>query len=239
MIRTLVVEDDPIVAEVNVGYVARVAGFAPVGVSRTGAEALAMVSARRADLVLLDFCLPDMTGLEVCRALLAQTRPDPQRGQCPPVGIIAVTAARDADTVRAAIAHGVVQYLIKPYSFATFRDKLDRYAAYHRGLPSGRTTDQPELDRTLDALRGSATTTLPKGLSPTTYELVVRVLRGLSAPRSAVQIAAATGLSRVSARRYLDHLHQQGLATLTSRYGSTGRPEHRYQWSEHVEERSR
>jgi len=229
MISALVVEDDPIVAEVNVGYIQRVPGFAPAGVARTGAEAIALAAAQRPDLVLLDFGLPDMTGIQVCRALLAGSGAVGGAGQ--PPGIIAVTAARDADTVRAAIAHGVVQYLIKPYSFATFRDKLDRYAAYHQKLPSGQLTDQPEVDQALETLRGSAVSTLPKGLSPVTYDLIVRTLRDSHDPISAVEMAAATGVSRVSARRYLDHLHHKGLAVLTSRYGSTGRPEHRYQWS--------
>jgi response regulator of citrate/malate metabolism len=223
MISTLVVEDDPIVAEVNVGYIERVPGFTPAGVARTGAEAITLAASQRTDLVLLDFGLPDMTGFQVCRALHA--------GQAQPQGIIAVTAARDADTVRAAIALGVVQYLIKPYSFATFRDKLDRYAAYHQKLPRGQITDQPEVDRALESLRGSACSALPKGLSPVTYDLIVTALRDSGNPVSAAEMAAATGVSRVSARRYLEHLHQKGLAVLTSRYGSTGRPEHRYQWS--------
>ncbi len=223
MIRVLVVEDDPLVAEVNVGYIGRVPGFTAIGVARTGAEAVACAVSQQADLVLLDFGLPDMTGLQVCHAL--------QTVRTQPPGIIAVTAARDADTVRAAIAHGVIQYLIKPYSFATFRDKLDRYAAYHQRLPSGQLTDQPEVDRALETLRGSPSGTLPKGLSLTTHDLIVRTLRDTTGPVSAAEMAAATGVSRVSARRYLDHLYQKGLVTLTSRYGSTGRPEHRYQWS--------
>ncbi|MGB6162359.1 MAG: response regulator [Pseudonocardiaceae bacterium] len=224
MIRTLVVEDDPVVAEVNSGYLKRVADFVVVGVARSGGEAIAAAQDQPVDLVLLDFYLPDMSGLDVCRALRA-ARP-------PPVDIIAVTAARDADTVRAAIAHGVVQYLIKPYSFASFREKLERYAAFHQRLPSGQITDQPEIDRVLNTLRGSTTAALPKGLSPTTYELVVGFLRNADQPTTATEIAHATGLSRVSARRYLDHLHQQGLAVLTVRYGTTGRPEHQYHWAE-------
>lgn len=223
MIATLVVEDDPIVAEVNVGYIQRVPGFTVADVARTGAEAIALAASQRTDLVLLDFGLPDMSGIGVCRALHA--------GRTDPPGIIAVTAARDADTVRAAIAHGVIQYLIKPYSFATFRDKLDRYAAYHQKLPSGQLTDQPEVDRALETLRGSPASFLPKGLSPVTYDLIARTLRDSGEPLSAAEVAVATGVSRVSARRYLEHLHQKGLASLTSRYGGTGRPEHRYQWS--------
>jgi response regulator of citrate/malate metabolism len=223
MIRTLVVEDDPVIGEVNCGYVERVDGFVVIGVARNGAQALAAVRNQPVDLVLLDFYLPDMSGLDVCHALRA--------ARARPIDIIAVTAARDADTVRAAIAHGVVQYLIKPYSLASFREKLQRYAAYHQRLPSGQLTDQPGIDRAMNTLRGCATTAFPKGLSPVTYELIVSILRDDTQPMTATEIARTAGLARVSARRYLDHLHQQDLAVLTVRYGSTGRPENLYQWA--------
>jgi response regulator of citrate/malate metabolism len=221
MIRTLIVEDDAIVAEVNKGYVEQVPGFVVIGTAHTGAQAMALAGRQPIDLVLLDFGLPDTTGVQLCTSLRA--------GTAGPVDIIAVTAAKDVRTVRDAIAHGVVQYLIKPYSFVVFREKLERYAAFHRSLAGDRITDQRELDRTLGVLRGSASTGIPKGLSPTTHELVVRVLRDAADTLSANEVADATGLSRVSARRYLEHLHAQGLAELSQRYGS-GRPEHRYRW---------
>jgi response regulator of citrate/malate metabolism len=224
MIRTMIVEDDPVVAEVNRGYAERVPGFVVVGTARTGAQAMALAVRQPIDLVLLDFGLPDTTGIGLCTSLRA--------GCAQPVDIIAVTAARDVQTVRDAIAHGVVQYLIKPYNFTVFREKLERYAAFHRSLAGDRVTDQWELDRTLGALRGSSSAGMPKGLSPTTRELVVRVLRDATDTLSANEVADATGLSRVSARRYLEHLHGQGLAELTQRYGGTGRPEHRYRWAE-------
>lgn len=218
----MIVEDDVIVAEVNKGYVDQVPGFLVVGTAHTGAQAKALAGRQPVDLVLLDFGLPDMTGIDLCTSLRA--------GATRPVDIIAVTAAKDVRTVRDAIALGVVQYLIKPYSFVVFREKLERYAAFHRTLAGDRVTDQRELDRTLGTLRGSASTGIPKGLSPTTHELVVRVLRDAADTLSAIEVADATGLSRVSARRYLEHLHEQGLAELSQRYGGGGRPEHRYRW---------
>jgi response regulator of citrate/malate metabolism len=220
----MIVEDDVVVAEVNKGYVEQVPGFAVVGTAHSGAQAMALACRQPVDLVLLDFGLPDTTGIALCMSLRANS---PR-----PVDIIAVTAAKDVRTVREAIAVGVVQYLIKPYSFVVFREKLERYAAFHRTLTGDRITDQRELDRTLGTLRGSANTGIPKGLSPTTHELVVRVLREATDTLSANEVADATGLSRVSARRYLEHLHAQGLAELSQRYGGTGRPEHRYRWAD-------
>ena len=122
MIRTLVVEDDALVAEVHASYVERVPGFAVAGVAHRATEALELLAARPVDLVLLDFHLPDVKGLDMLRILHART--------AAPVDVIAVTAARDPESIRQAIAHGVSQYLVKPFAFATFADKLERYARY-------------------------------------------------------------------------------------------------------------
>lgn len=125
--------------------------------------------------------------------------------------IIAVTAARDAETVRTALAYGVVQYLIKPYRFATFQEKLERYAVYRRRLGDSRITDQHEVDRTLETLRGSSASGVPKGLAPATYELVTDILRQARTPLSAREVAAAAGLSRECA----DEVHAARTAQLT------------------------
>lgn len=222
MIRTLVVEDDPVILDVNRTYVQRVAGFAVADVARSGAEALAAARDQPFELVLLDFYLPDMSGLDVCRALRA--------AHTPPVDIIALTAARDADTVRAAFAYGVVQYLIKPYTFASFQEKLQRYAAYRQRLPCGQIS-QAELDQAVNTLRSSSNIALPKDLSPQTYERIVGVLRNADQPLSAAEIADVAGVSRCTARRYLEHLHHQDLVVLTERCGTTGRPLHLYHWA--------
>lgn len=222
MIRTLIVEDDPAVAEVNRGYLDRIPGFAVVGTATTGGAALAALDRTEVDLVLLDFNLPDISGLDVCRALRAK--------QGPPVDVIAVTAKRDLETVRTAVAQGVILYLIKPYSFATFSDKLTGYAGYHQRLSQSGLTDQHGVDRTLAELRPTPAVTVPKGLSEATYERVVALVRGSVESYSASDVAEHVGLARVSARRYLEHLHSKGLVRLLPQYGTPGRPEHRFQW---------
>jgi response regulator of citrate/malate metabolism len=222
IIRTLIVEDDPAVAEVNRGYLDRIPGFAVAGTAGTGNAALAALERSEIDLMLLDFNLPDISGLDVCRALKA--RPGP------PVDIIAVTAKRDLETVRTAVAQGVIQYLIKPYSFAMFSDKLSGYAGYRSRLYQTGLTDQQGVDRTLAELRPTPSMTVPKGLSEATYERVVALVRGSGESYSASDVAEHTGLARVSARRYLEHLHGQGLVRLLPQYGTPGRPEHRFQW---------
>ena len=222
MIRTLVVEDDALVAEVHASYVERVPGFMVAGVAHRATEALEILAARPVDLVLLDFHLPDVKGLEMLRAMRARSRA--------PVDVIAVTAARDPESIRQAIAQGVTQYLVKPFAFATFADKLERYARYRAGVEGAAEATQADVDALLGTLRGSAERTLPKGLNATTLDNVRAALRDAGEPLTASEVAGRCGLSRVTARRYLEHLAVEGAVDLSMRYGGTGRPEHLYAW---------
>ena len=224
MIETLVVEDDARLADAHRQYVERVPGFRAVGVVHGGREALRFVGRHDVDLVLLDFYLPDMTGLDVCRALRAHGKA---------VDVIAVTSARDVQIVRSAVAQGVVQYLLKPFTLAAFRDKLERYAQY-RGALTGAgaaTAGQQDVDRALAALRGSTGGRLPKGMSEATLDIIEGCLRGAPAGMSAGEVAERVGVSRVTGRRYLEYLAEHGLARRSPRYGATGRPENVYRWA--------
>jgi response regulator of citrate/malate metabolism len=220
-VRTLIVDDDVRVADVHRGFVERVEGFAVAGVAHRGADALRRVAEDRPDLLLLDIYLPDLGGLEVCRRLRAA-------GNL--VDVIAVTAARDVETVKGAVGLGVAQYLVKPFAFATFREKLERYAAFRARAARGGEAQQGEIDAMLGELRSSTAIPLPKGLSRETLGLVASALRESDRPLGAVEVAELAGLSRVTARRYLEHLVLAKDAELELRYGS-GRPEHRYRWA--------
>jgi response regulator of citrate/malate metabolism len=222
MIRTLVVEDDALVAEVHASYVERVPGFAVAGVAHRATEALELLASRPIDLVLLDFHLPDIKGLDMLRALHARS--------AAPIDVIAVTAARDPETIRQAIAHGVSQYLVKPFAFATFADKLERYARYRTQVEHAAEPDQAGVDALLGTLRAPTARSLPKGLNPTTLDHVRDAVREAKAPLTASEVGGRCGLSRVTARRYLEHLAVEGVVTLSMRYGGTGRPEHLYDW---------
>lgn len=222
MIRTLIVEDDALVAEVHVSYVERLDGFAVAGVAHRATEALQLIEERPVDLVLLDFHLPDAQGLELLRVLRAR--------RAKPVDVIAVTAARDQDSIRTAIAHGVAQYLVKPFTFSTFADKLERYARYRAQAERTSDAEQADVDALLGTLRGGSAPTLPKGLNATTLDQVVTVLREAEEPLTAAEVGGRAGVSRVTARRYLEHLVIEQRVTLSMRYGGTGRPEHLYAW---------
>ena len=218
MISTLVVDDDFMVAKIHAAFVARTPGFEVVRVVHTGADALRAVHELHPDLVLLDIYLPDRNGVEVLERLRAET---------PEVDVLVITAAREVDTVRRALRGGVVNYLIKPFDYEALRERLEHYAAAHHHLAGVTAAAQADVDRVFGTK--TLSTPLPKGLSTETAELVRSVLREAAADLSATECASLAGLSRISARRYLEFFAETGRVKVRLRYGA-GRPERRYRW---------
>ncbi len=226
MIRTLIVEDDFRVAQVHTAFVERVPGFVVVGVAATAARAVELAAELSPDLLLLDMYLPDRSGLDVLQALRSSSPTT--------LDVIAITAARDVETLRAALQLGVIHYLVKPFQFSTFRERLDTYAAARSHLTASGSLEQGDVDRIVGLLHAQPTGTLPKGMSSTTLDLVIKAIHEAEGDRSADQIAAQIGVSRVTSRRYLEFLSRRGQVILAMRYGSSGRPEHRYTWAEGI-----
>ena len=222
--KVLVVEDEAAAARVLLEEVAAAPGFAVAGHTCSGADALRKaLSDDGIDLVLLDIQLPDVSGMDVLRRLRA--------AGCD-IDVMAVTVLRDPSVLQAAMALGVVHYLVKPFTAAVVRQKLEQYRAFRarRLAVAGHAVAQQEIDEVFTALRAMAVDTLPKGIGPESLRAVAAQLRH-SGPMSAVQVAEILGTSRVTARRYLEHLTESGLAERHSRYGGTGRPEVEYRWS--------
>ena len=180
MIRVLLVDDDALTLELHRDYLARL-------------EAL-LAGADRIDLVLLDVTMPDGTGVDVLRHVRA-------RGTT--VDVIAITGVRDAEVVRGMVALGVAQYLVKPFTFAVFRERLEQYREFRRRADeSAGAPTQAEIDALLGALRPATPVRLPKGLAPETLVLVSDDVRS-NGPVSAGETAQRLGMSRVAVRRYL------------------------------------
>jgi response regulator of citrate/malate metabolism len=139
-----------------------------------------------------------------------------------------VTSARDLAVVREGVSLGVVQYVLKPFTFATLRDRLVRYAEFHAAV--GEASGQDEVDRALAALRAPGPAALPKGLSAPTLERVTVALRDSGEGLTAAGVAETVGISRITARRYLEHLVDAGCAARRPQYGTVGRPELQYRW---------
>lgn len=225
MIGVLLVDDEALTLELHRSYVERTEGFEVVAEcagARAAVTAILEAPEReRINLVLLDMTMPDGSGLDVLRHI---------RARAADVDVIAITSVRDADTVRQVIALGAVHYLVKPFPLAVFQERLEHYRTYreHTREVSGATT-QAEIDAMIGSMRPTGTIRLPKGLSPDSLERVSAALRD-SGPLSATEAAESLGMSRVAARRYLEHLADEGRAERAPRYGARGRPETEYRW---------
>ncbi|WP_055698443.1 MULTISPECIES: response regulator [Streptomyces] len=221
MIDVLVVDDDFYVAEVNSGYVSRVPGFRVMGRAHTAAEALMAVERGGVDLMLLDHYLPDEDGLQLVRRL---------RRLGHETDVIMVSAAHGAELVRSALRNGVLQYLVKPFTFAALRAKLTSYAQMRDRLDGFDSLGQGEVDEIFGTLHAPVRAEVPpKGYSAATTERIRDELLRAGRALSAQEVADLTGVSRSTAQRYLKHLEERGSVQLALKYGGAGRPEHHYE----------
>jgi response regulator of citrate/malate metabolism len=225
MIRVLVVDDDYHVAHAHALSVGKIEGFEVMGEAHTAGEAELLVEEQSPDLLLLDMYLPDLSGLDLVRRLAAGGRTVPD--------FLLVTAARDIESVRTAMQLGALYYLVKPFSVAALREQLQAYLSWTEQLlrtsPGARPLDQNLVD-SLYSVRGTpprrATTT--SALQPTMAR-VLEIVTKAPGPVGASEVAEILGASRPTAQRHLATLVKKQLLDIALAYGSTGRPEHRYQ----------
>lgn len=221
MLRVLVVEDDYRVARVNQGFVEQVEGFAVAGVAATATEAMRLLESERPDLVILDLYLPDAGGLDLLRRM---------RSGGHTADVIVITAAKEASALQEALRGGAFDYILKPYRKERFVEALRRYRQYRSQMPGATEVEQEQVDRLLARRPVPATAQCvpPKGIDPLTLERVAQALTAAEAPMTAEEYGAHTGLSRTTARRYLEYLVETGQARVQPAYGHVGRPERLY-----------
>ncbi|MCW4456896.1 response regulator [Microbacterium sp. MPKO10] len=220
----LVVDDDFAVAAIHERFIEALDAFTVVGRAHSGEQALRRARVLQPDLIILDLYLPDIGGLDV----LATLRADADTRD---IDVIAVTAARDLDSVRRAKLGGAFRYLVKPFSAGMLREALAEFARTRRQLDTqpGAAIDQSAIDAIMHGGRvNMPQAALPKGIGRATLDRVAQALTEQEESASAAEIAELTGLSRVSARRYLEYLTEIGRASVAPRYGQAGRPELRY-----------
>ncbi|MBX9978887.1 MAG: response regulator [Mycobacterium sp.] len=210
-LTVLVVDDDFRVANMHAGIVEAMPGFA---VSATANTLVAARQAAPVDLALVDVYLPDGSGIDFIREL---------RGDS-----MVLTAATEADTIRAAMAAGAVSYLVKPFATTELAARLAGYARYRKIL-SGPNLTAADVDSALDALRPKVVPAQsPTTVASPTKKLVLEALQASEVPMSAAEVAGAIGISRATAQRYLASLATTGEVSVGLRYGTTGRPEQEF-----------
>ena len=210
-LSVLIVEDDFRVADMHAAIVDALPGFTVAGTANT------LAAARKSgpvDLALVDVYLPDGSGIDLVRELHCDS--------------IILSAATEAETVRAAVAAGALGYLVKPFAPTELAARMAGYARYRKILSAGNLGPE-EVDAALDALRPRIATQQLTVVTPSpTKDLVLQALAGATGPMSAAEVAAEIGVSRATAQRYLAALATNDEVKIGLRYGSTGRPEQEF-----------
>lgn len=223
MLKTVIVEDDRMVAAINAQFAEKTPGVQVVATFHNGRDALAFLEQTSVDLLLLDLYMPEMSGVE----LLTELR----RKGCNADAIF-ITAANDAPHIQDALRLGAVDYLIKPFRYERFEEALDKVVVRRKVIESGLEFTQADIDEMIRARRPnpeSRTAELEKGIQRQTLDHIRADLRkNAGTYRTAEQIAADTGLSKVTVRRYLNYLIGTSEAESQVDYSAGGRPRVEY-----------
>ncbi|MCM3600037.1 response regulator [Robertmurraya korlensis] len=226
-IEVLIVEDDLRIAEIQKRYIEQIQGFQVVGIAASYLEARTLIDILKPDLLLLDVYFPDMNGLD----LLKETKQLEKH-----TDVIMITATKELDKVQEAISIGVFDYMIKPVVFDRFKQALQRYQDFHNKLQllgkENTLITQQEVDSLLrkevEITSNNDRSYLPKGIDPLTLEKVLEVLGKVGVGLTAESVAKEIGISRTTARRYLEHLVSVEKIEADLAYGTVGRPERVY-----------
>lgn len=221
-VRVLIVEDDERISEIHRRFTQKVSGFEVVGIANSILDGKEMCDILDPDLILLDLYFPDGYGIDLLRQV---------RSQHQEVDFILITAAKEVAPFKEAIRGGVFDYIIKPVVFSRFRESMEKYLEYRRRIEGGDTLEQREVDRLLGASTASPAhkNDLPKGIDPLTLQKVRGIFDNMPVEGlSAEETGASIGVSRTTARRYLEYLVSGGYLTADLVYRKVGRPERKY-----------
>lgn len=221
-IQVLIVEDDLRIAEINKRFTNMVKGYEVCGIATDLEQAKDMVSILKPDLILLDVYFPQGSGLDLLRYIRTnQLSSD----------VIMITAAKEIDAVKEALRGGAIDYIIKPIVFERFNKTLEQYKQYRSKITEITVVDQDQVDNLYEAVRTQPflTVKVPKGIDPLTLDKIKSKIgqqkeHGLTAE----ELGRKIGMSRTTARRYLEFLVSQGDLRAELSYGTVGRPERRY-----------
>ncbi|MDM5292579.1 response regulator [Peribacillus simplex] len=225
-IEVLIVEDDLRIAEIQRLFIEKIEGFKAIGIASSYVEAKSFIEIMQPDLLLLDMYFPDMNGLDILKDIKQQSKQ---------MDVIMITAAKEIEKVQEAIKIGIFDYIIKPVAFERFKQSLCRYKEYYIKLSELEKGNFPVTQQQVDKLlrkemndKDRTQTSLPKGIDRMTLEKVMVVLGKASPGLTAEIVAKEIGVSRTTARRYLEHLMSEEKIEADLTYGTVGRPERVY-----------
>ena len=223
MIRTIIVEDDPMVAGLAAGYLERIEGFCLEHSARSGEEALDLLRTSHVDLVLLDVFMPGMNGMELLLIIKSRVVHSHLKIN---------TAAQKNEDIITAHRLGVADYIVKPFTFERFRESMLQFYEKRRLLMSPEAPlTQDVLDRRIFVKKTDGPAAgRPKGIDSQTLENIVSILKDCKRPFSLKDIELLSGISRISLKKYFDYLAETGRLGSFKDYGGPGRPATLYNW---------
>jgi response regulator of citrate/malate metabolism len=221
-LSVVIAEDDPNIAEIQSRFIEKIEGFEVVGIGNTIAESEEIIDVFQPDLVLLDVFFPDGNGVDLLWKI---------RRQYKNIDVIFITAAKEVGTLQDAIRGGAFDYVLKPMTFSRFQSTLRKFYDHRHRFTEITNLDQTEVDQIIHPAQESVqhNVRMPKSINPLTLEKVEEEVNKLdSAGVNAEDIGLQIGISRTTARRYLEFLVSKGTVRPSLVYGSVGRPERLY-----------
>ena len=216
MYKVLIVEDDPMVAMINEQFVSRHKDFVVAHKCTDGKSALEYLDENEVDLIILDVFMPYMDGFETLRQI---------RKKQISVDVIMVTAANEREQLKEGLHLGVVDYLVKPFTFERFKVALDKFIAQVEALKDLDKVNQKNIDFLIDKSRKRANELYPKGVQEKTLQTIIEHLKeNKNKWLTGDEIAEKVGLTGVTVRRYMTHLSEVGIVIADMNYGTGGRP---------------
>ncbi|MGI9254575.1 MAG: response regulator transcription factor [Thermomicrobiales bacterium] len=164
----LIVEDQTAIRQLLASFVENVPGFHLTGEAGSAAEAVPLLPRLRPDVLILDWMLPDGTGLDVLRALPASERPK----------VLVFSANTSDSVVRDAMTSGATGFIEKTASFEQFTDAL-------RAIATGNTYIGSAVANTMRRL---VATPAPGQISERERDVLRLVAEGLSSREIAARL---------------------------------------------------
>lgn len=225
MIQVMIVEDDPMVRDINSKFLNKIPDFHLAKAVVNLSEAQEFISKNKVDLILLDIYLPKENGIDFLKLL---------RKEEMEVDVILITADKTSSMIQEAFRYGAVDYLIKPFTFERFKEALTKYKARYFSFNGFDIIEQNMLDKYIsknvitEEDEGSENEFV-KGINKYTYKIIWQeVEKSTDEYKTAEEISEISGVARVTVRKYLEHMEKEGKVKKIVEYGKIGRPQHKY-----------
>lgn len=221
--NVLIIEDDPMVEFIHRNYLEKIGWFNEIYSADEVNVAKKLVEEKEIALILLDIHLKNGNGLAFLKELRKENKS---------VDVIIISAANEKRSVEEGLASGVLDYLIKPFTYQRFEQSMALFKTKASQL-SGEKIQQENIDRLIyqqqTPIFQKEREIEEKGLTTGTIQLIRKVVQTFEEPFNIQEVAEKSGLSHVSVRKYISYLEEKGELESQQKYLAVGRPYKVYQ----------